>query len=101
MVCWTFVLFFHSQSQDNRYGLLDLKQPINQSINSSSSYYDYYYHDCSLCRQLKKAYFRQLEEIRSLKEQVTLKDKRIRLLESELSTLKEKESTLGPGESNC
>ena len=55
----------------------------------------------SVCVQLKKAYFRQLEEIRSLKEQVALKDKRIRLLESELNSLKEKESSLGPGESNC
>ena len=58
--------------------------------------------DCAcVCVQLKMAYFRQLEEIRSLKEQVALKDKRIRLLESELNSLKEKESSLGPGESNC
>ncbi|XP_025083235.1 coronin-2B-like isoform X3 [Pomacea canaliculata] len=51
--------------------------------------------------ELKKAYFRQLEEINSLKEQVALKDKRIRQLEAELVSLKEKETSLGPGESNC
>ncbi|KAK7096473.1 hypothetical protein V1264_005768 [Littorina saxatilis] len=48
--------------------------------------------------ELKKAYFRQLEEIRSLKEQVVLKDKRIRQLEMEVVALKE--TDLQPG-SNC
>lgn len=38
--------------------------------------------------QLRKAYFRQLEEIKSLKQQLTLKDKRIRQLEEELKTNK-------------
>lgn len=38
--------------------------------------------------QLRKAYFKQLEEISSLKEQISLKDKRIRQLEEEISVLK-------------
>ena len=47
--------------------------------------------------QLRKAYFRQLEEIKSLKQQITVKDKRIRQLEEELGSLR----TDVPGESNC
>ena len=49
--------------------------------------------------QLRKAYFRQLEEINSLKEQINYKDKRIRQLEEELKLLR-----CGPGnidESTC
>ena len=38
--------------------------------------------------QLRKAYFRQLEEINSLKEQIGFKDKRIRQLEEELKLLR-------------
>nr|XP_022307279.1 coronin-2B-like isoform X2 [Crassostrea virginica] len=38
--------------------------------------------------ELRKAYFKQLEEISSLKEQISLKDKRIRQLEEEISVLK-------------
>ncbi|XP_064595737.1 coronin-2B-like isoform X2 [Liolophura sinensis] len=48
---------------------------------------------------LKKAYFRQVEEIRSLKEQLSVKDKRIRQLEEELTLIKDMQC--GPGESNC
>jgi len=46
---------------------------------------------------LRKAYFRQLEEIRSLKEQISMKDKRIRQLEDEVKVLR----PLEPDESNC
>jgi coronin-2 len=56
--------------------------------------------------ELRKAYFLQLEEIKSLKQQVSVKDKRIRQLEEELSQLRT--SSNGnegvkeiPGESNC
>lgn len=49
--------------------------------------------------ELRKAYFSQMEEIKSLKEQITLKDKRIRLLEEEMTTLKT--PRCGPGESDC
>ncbi|CAH1789437.1 unnamed protein product [Owenia fusiformis] len=49
--------------------------------------------------ELRKAYFRQLEEIRSLKEHLGLKDKRIRQLEDELRSLKDDQSRLT--ESNC
>ncbi|KAK3094694.1 hypothetical protein FSP39_005010 [Pinctada imbricata] len=52
-------------------------------------------------RELRKAYFRQLEEINSLKEQISLKDKRIRQLEQELSILKLPSSDCGPGQSDC
>ncbi|XP_021361493.1 coronin-2B-like isoform X3 [Mizuhopecten yessoensis] len=48
---------------------------------------------------LRKAYFSQMEEIKSLKEQITLKDKRIRLLEEEIATMKK--PRCGPGESDC
>ena len=40
-----------------------------------------------LCFQLRKAYFRQVDEIRSLKERLSLKDKRIWQLEEELRLL--------------
>ncbi|XP_059149783.1 coronin-1A-like isoform X2 [Physella acuta] len=50
---------------------------------------------------LKKAYFRQLEEIASLQEQLQVKDRRIKQLEMELSHMRERESDLRPGESNC
>jgi hypothetical protein len=46
--------------------------------------------------QLRKAYFRQVEEIKSLKEQIGLKDKRIRQLESEIQILRTPNS-----ESDC
>ncbi len=49
--------------------------------------------------QLRKAYFRQVEEIRSLKEQISLKDKRIRQLEEELQSLRDDKEL--EGESNC
>ncbi|XP_069102262.1 coronin-2B-like isoform X2 [Argopecten irradians] len=49
--------------------------------------------------ELRKAYFNQMEEIKSLKEQISLKDKRIRLLEEEMATLKT--PRCGPGESDC
>ncbi|KAK3598613.1 hypothetical protein CHS0354_019873 [Potamilus streckersoni] len=49
--------------------------------------------------ELQKAYFNQMEEIKSLKEQITLKDKRINLLENELRKMKE-QSCAGPGESD-
>ena len=48
--------------------------------------------------QLRKAYFQQLEEIRSLKEQIGMKDKRIRQLEEEVNTLRE---MTGLDESTC
>ncbi|XP_062619419.1 coronin-2B-like isoform X5 [Saccostrea cucullata] len=53
--------------------------------------------------ELRKAYFKQLEEIYSLKEQISLKDKRIRQLEEEISMLKlpvTRDDT-GPGQSDC
>ncbi|CAG2238697.1 CORO2 [Mytilus edulis] len=49
---------------------------------------------------LQKAYFQQSEEIKSLKEQVKLKDKRIRQLEDELKILRTP-SDCGPGQSDC
>ncbi|KAK6184793.1 hypothetical protein SNE40_007182 [Patella caerulea] len=49
--------------------------------------------------ELKKAYFRQQDEIRQLQEQITLKDKRIRQLEEEVRGIRE--TSCGPGESNC
>ncbi|GAB1605739.1 coronin-2B-like isoform X3 [Argonauta hians] len=39
-------------------------------------------------QKLRKAYFQQVEKIKSLKEQMTLKDKRIEQLEEELSSLR-------------
>uniref|UniRef100_A0A2C9JQ77 Coronin n=1 Tax=Biomphalaria glabrata TaxID=6526 RepID=A0A2C9JQ77_BIOGL len=51
--------------------------------------------------ELKKAYFRQLDEIKNLQEQLQLKDKRIQQLETELAQMKEREADLKPGESNC
>jgi len=51
--------------------------------------------------ELRKAYFRQLEEINSLKDQLSLKDKRIRQLEEELRLLKPLTSTNDMGESTC
>ncbi|XP_076438878.1 coronin-1A-like isoform X3 [Babylonia areolata] len=55
--------------------------------------------------ELKKAYFRQVEEISSLKEQLSLKDKRIRQLETELSMLRHNQgspaSTEPGSESHC
>ena len=50
--------------------------------------------------ELQKAYFQQSEEIKSLKEQIKLKDKRIRQLEDELSILRTP-SDCGPGQSDC
>ena len=50
--------------------------------------------------QLRKAYFRQLEEIESLKQQITYKDKRIRQLEEELQMLRLPDSP-ELGESTC
>ncbi|CAG2232986.1 CORO2 [Mytilus edulis] len=50
--------------------------------------------------ELQKAYFQQSEEIKSLKEQVKLKDKRIRQLEDELKILRTP-SDCGPGQSDC
>lgn len=54
---------------------------------------------CVFLSQLRKAYFRQVEEIKALREQISLKDKRIRQLETEVSQLREMDSELG--ESNC
>ncbi|XP_064645556.1 serine/arginine repetitive matrix protein 2-like isoform X4 [Lineus longissimus] len=51
--------------------------------------------------ELRKAYFRQLEEIHSLKEQIMLKDKRIRQLEEELNDLKDCDNDNTPNQSNC
>ncbi|BFZ14229.1 hypothetical protein BsWGS_17268 [Bradybaena similaris] len=51
--------------------------------------------------ELKKAYFRQLEEIRSLQEQLQLKDRRIKQLELELAHFKDIEANAKPEESNC
>lgn len=53
--------------------------------------------------QLRKAYFKQLEEIGSLKEQISLKDKRIRQLEEEISMLKLPVAggESGEGQSEC
>lgn len=56
--------------------------------------------------QLRKAYFQQVEEIKSLKEQVSVKDKRIRQLEEEVSSLRQHRITGEGGstageESNC
>ncbi|KAK0067756.1 coronin-1A [Biomphalaria pfeifferi] len=48
--------------------------------------------------ELKKAYFRQLDEIKNLQEQLQLKDKRIQQLETELAQMKEREADLKPGE---
>lgn len=47
--------------------------------------------------QLRKAYFQQVQEIKALKEQVALKDKRIRQLEDEVNTLRKNPH----GESDC
>ena len=52
------------------------------------------------CFQLRKAYFRQVEEIRSLKEQIGLKDKRIRQLEDEVVVLR-RPGIKTQGESEC
>ncbi|XP_046364460.2 coronin-2B-like isoform X6 [Haliotis rufescens] len=49
--------------------------------------------------ELKKAYFRQQEELNSLKEQLRLKDKRISQLEDEVQRLRGKDGD--QGESNC
>lgn len=54
---------------------------------------------------LRKAYFQQVDEIKSLKEQVSVKDKRIRQLEEEVTSLRQHRIT-GEGsttgeESNC
>ncbi|XP_056004095.1 coronin-2B-like isoform X2 [Ostrea edulis] len=53
--------------------------------------------------ELRKAYFKQLEEITSLKEQISLKDKRIRQLEEEISMLKipVTRDDVGPDHSDC
>ncbi|XP_065937452.1 coronin-2B isoform X2 [Magallana gigas] len=53
--------------------------------------------------ELRKAYFKQLEEIGSLKEQISLKDKRIRQLEEEISMLKlpVAGAESGEGQSEC
>ncbi len=57
---------------------------------------------CFVHFQLRKAYFRQVEEIKSLKEQICLKDKRIRQLEEEVNVMREQrameESTCWEGE---
>lgn len=53
-----------------------------------------------LLLQLRKAYFQQVQEIKALKEQLALKDKRIRQLEDEVSKLRSADSTDG-GESEC
>jgi cell division protein FtsL len=58
------------------------------------------FHFLSFLLQLQKAYFQQSEEIKSLKEQIKLKDKRIRQLEDELSILRTP-SDCGPGQSDC
>lgn len=55
--------------------------------------------------ELRKAYFQQVDEIKSLKEQVSVKDKRIRQLEEEVTSLRQHRIT-GEGsttgeESNC
>ena len=50
--------------------------------------------------QLRKAYFRQVEEIKSLREQIGLKDKRIRQLEDEVVLLR-KCGIKTQGESDC
>ena len=50
--------------------------------------------------QLRKAYFRQVEEIHSLKEQIALKDKRIRQLEDEVVLLR-RCGIKTEGESEC
>ncbi|XP_041355950.1 coronin-2B-like isoform X3 [Gigantopelta aegis] len=49
--------------------------------------------------ELKKAYFQQQEEVRSLKEQIKLKDKRINQLEDELRLVRE--GSCSHRESNC
>ena len=41
-----------------------------------------------LCRQLRKAYFGQVEELQALREQLSLKEKRIRQLEDEVQMLR-------------
>ncbi|XP_074661176.1 coronin-6-like isoform X2 [Tubulanus polymorphus] len=51
-------------------------------------------------QELRKAYFRQLEEMRCLREQVSLKDKRIHQLEDEIKILKG-EHVDSRYESNC
>ena len=51
--------------------------------------------------KLRKAYFRQVEEIRALKEQLSLKDKRIRQLEDEITILRKGGSSIIEGESDC
>lgn len=50
--------------------------------------------------ELRKAYFRQVEEINSLREQISLKDKRIRQLEDEVTLLR-KCGIKTQGESDC
>ena len=53
--------------------------------------------------QLRKAYFRQVEEISALKEQLALKDKRINQLEDEVTILRKGGSSTSTkqGESDC
>ncbi|CAI9735755.1 coronin-2B isoform X15 [Octopus vulgaris] len=49
---------------------------------------------------LRKAYFQQVEEIKSLKEQMSMKDKRIRQLEEEICSIRQRVNS-GESESNC
>ncbi|GFR88569.1 coronin-2B-like isoform X4 [Elysia marginata] len=53
--------------------------------------------------ELKKAYFRQLEEIQALQDQLQLKERRIAQLEAELSRVSRDRDVdpLQAGESNC
>ncbi|CAI9735756.1 coronin-2B isoform X11 [Octopus vulgaris] len=50
--------------------------------------------------ELRKAYFQQVEEIKSLKEQMSMKDKRIRQLEEEICSIRQRVNS-GESESNC
>ncbi|KAL4216781.1 hypothetical protein ACF0H5_024504 [Mactra antiquata] len=68
--------------------------PINPSANHS---WDDIGKAPNTDPELRKAYFQQVKEINALKEQLSLKDKRIRQLEDEVNTLRKP----AQGESDC
>lgn len=80
-----------------------MKKVWSQNINTSPGVGNGTHHTDI---ELRKAYFQQVEEIKSLKEQVSVKDKRIRQLEEEVSSLRQHRITGEGGstageESNC
>lgn len=82
---------------------IHVKKVWSQNINTSPGVGNGTHHTDI---ELRKAYFQQVEEIKSLKEQVSVKDKRIRQLEEEVSSLRQHRITGEGGstageESNC